>query len=34
LSGGGEPQKAGMNIALTLGLVAGGFLLIRQFSKK
>jgi hypothetical protein len=29
-----EPTKSGMNIALTLGLAAGAFLLIRQFSKK
>jgi hypothetical protein len=27
-------QEAGMNIGLTLGIVAGAFLLIRQFSKK
>lgn len=27
-------REAGMNIGLTLGLVAGAFLLIRQFSKK
>jgi len=27
-------QKAGMNILLTLGLVAGGFLLVKSFAKK
>lgn len=27
-------QKAGMNIAITLGLVAAGFLLVKQFAKK
>lgn len=27
-------QKAGMNIALTLGLVAGAFLLVKSFAKK
>lgn len=27
-------QKAGMNIAVTLGLVAAGFLLVKQFAKK
>lgn len=27
-------KKSGMNIALTLGLVAGGYLLIKQFAKK
>lgn len=29
-----KPQKAGMNIALTLGLAAGAFLLVKQFAKK
>lgn len=31
---GSGTQKAGMNIALTLGLVAGAFLLVKQFAKK
>lgn len=30
----GTSKKAGMNILLTLGLVAGGFLLVKSFSKK
>jgi len=30
---GGTSSKAGMNILLTLGLVAGGFLLVKSFSK-
>jgi len=33
-TGSGTTQKAGMNIALTIGLVAGAFLLIRKFGKK
>jgi hypothetical protein len=34
-SGGDTPTKqAGMNIALTLGLAAGAFLLVKQFAKK
>jgi hypothetical protein len=33
-TGGSGTQKAGMNIGITLGLVAGAFLLIRQFGKK
>lgn len=31
---GSGTQKAGMNIALTLGLVAGAFLLVKSFAKK
>jgi hypothetical protein len=31
---GSGTQKSGMNIALTLGLVAGAFLLVKQFAKK
>lgn len=33
-TGSGTTQRAGMNIALTLGLVAGAFLLVKQFAKK
>ena len=33
-SSGSGTQKAGMNIALTLGLVAGAFLLVKSFAKK
>lgn len=33
-NGGGEPKKAGMNIALTLGLAAGAFFLVKSFAKK
>ncbi len=33
-TGGSGTQKAGMNIAVTLGLVAAGFLLVKQFAKK
>jgi hypothetical protein len=33
-NGGSGTQKSGINIGLTLGLVAGAFLLIRQFGKK
>lgn len=33
-TGSGTTERAGMNIALTLGLVAGAFLLVKQFAKK
>ena len=33
-NGGSGTQRAGMNIGLTLGLVAGAFLLIKSFAKK
>ena len=33
-TGGSGTQKSGMNIALTLGLVAGAFLLVKSFAKK
>lgn len=33
-TGSGTTQRAGMNIAVTLGLVAGAFLLVKSFAKK